>query len=106
MVYQAEVKKRYKVVPVLNQALCHDRIWESGHVDPLFLTSELVGEWVASRPCRFTPQGKCCWYPLARRLGGPRASLSDMEKLKFLNLNRPAFSQSLYQLRYRDREQG
>jgi hypothetical protein len=27
-------------------------------------------EWTASRPGRFTSQGKCTWYPLDRRLGG------------------------------------
>jgi hypothetical protein len=31
------------------------------------------GEWSASRPGHFTPQGKSPWYPLARRLGGPQS---------------------------------
>jgi hypothetical protein len=35
------------------------------------LTSALDGgEWSASRPGRFTPQGKSSWYPLDRKLGG------------------------------------
>jgi hypothetical protein len=39
----------------------------------VFLTSALVGgEWSASRPGRFTPQGKNLRYPLDRRLGGPQ----------------------------------
>jgi hypothetical protein len=38
-----------------------------------FLTSALDGgEWSASRPGRFTPQGKSPRYPLDRRLGGPQ----------------------------------
>jgi hypothetical protein len=38
------------------------------------LTSALYGgEWSASRPGRFIPQGKSPWYPLDRRLGGPQS---------------------------------
>jgi hypothetical protein len=38
------------------------------------LTSALDGgEWSASRPGRFTLQGKSPWYPLDRRLGGPQS---------------------------------
>jgi hypothetical protein len=38
------------------------------------LTSALDGgELAASRPSRFTPQGKSPWYPLDRRLGGPQS---------------------------------
>jgi hypothetical protein len=38
------------------------------------LTSALDGgEWSASRPGSFTPQGKILWYPLDRRQGGPRS---------------------------------
>jgi hypothetical protein len=37
------------------------------------LTSALDGgEWSASHPGRFNPRGKCPWYPLNRRLGGPQ----------------------------------
>jgi hypothetical protein len=40
------------------------------------LTSALDGgEWSASRPGRLTP-----WYPLDRRLGGPRAVLDAVVK--------------------------
>jgi hypothetical protein len=39
-----------------------------------FLTSLLDGgEWSASRPGRFTLQGKSPWYQLDRRLGGPQS---------------------------------
>jgi hypothetical protein len=69
-----------------------------------FLTSALVGgEWLASRPGRFTPGTH--W------VGGwvnPRAGLYDVKKEKFLTLSvlelqplgRPSRSQSLYRLQY------
>jgi hypothetical protein len=69
----------------------------------VFLTSALVGEWSASRVGHFTPG--------THRIGGlvgPRASLGDMEKRKFLPspglelrpLGRSARSQALYRLSY------
>jgi hypothetical protein len=70
----------------------------------IFLTSALVGgEWSASRPSRLTPATH--W------IGGwvdPRASLDDVEKIKFLTVpglelrlhGRPVRRQSLYQLGY------
>jgi hypothetical protein len=73
------------------------------------ITSALVGgEWSASRPRRFNPRER---DPGSRRIGdwmGPRASLDDVEKRKFLTvpgfelrpLGRPARSQLLYRLRY------
>jgi hypothetical protein len=65
-------------------------------------------EWSASRPCRFTPGERA---PGAHWIGGwvgPRASLHDVEKRKFLTLpglelrplGRPARTQTLYRLRY------
>jgi hypothetical protein len=75
----------------------------------VFLTSALVlGEWSASRPGRFTPGERA---PGTRWIGGCvrlRASLHDVEKIKFLtlpglefrSLGRPARSQSLYRLCY------
>jgi hypothetical protein len=47
-------------------------------------------------------------YPLNRRLGGPQTGFDDVEKRKILPLpglelrllRRPAYSQSLYRLRY------
>jgi hypothetical protein len=70
----------------------------------IFLMSALAGgERSESRPCRFTPGTHWIggWV-------GPRASLDDVEKRKFLPLprlelrplRRPARSQSLYRLRY------
>jgi hypothetical protein len=38
--------------------------------------------WVVS----FTPQGKSPLYPFNRRLGGPQASLDDIEKWQFFTL--------------------
>jgi hypothetical protein len=75
----------------------------------VFLTLALVGgECSASRPGRFTP---CERAPGTHWKGGwvgPRSSLDDMEKKKFLTLpglelqplRRPACSQLLYQLHY------
>jgi hypothetical protein len=75
----------------------------------IVLTSALVGgEWSASCPCCFTPGERA---PGTHWTGGwvdPRAGLDDMVKRKFLTLpglelqplGRPAYSQSLYQLRY------
>jgi len=38
------------------------------------LTSALDGgEWSASHPGHFTPQGKSPWYPLDGKLGGPQS---------------------------------
>jgi hypothetical protein len=64
--------------------------------------------WVVSfTPRPLHPQRMSLWFPLDRRLGGPRAGLEDMKKRKFLTLPRlelrhlglPARSQSLYRLR-------
>jgi hypothetical protein len=52
----------------------------------IFLTPALVGDWSASRPCRFTP-GK---EPHGTHfIGGwvdPRADLDDMEKWTYFTL--------------------
>jgi hypothetical protein len=75
----------------------------------IFLTSALaVGEWSASRPGRFTLGERA---PGTHWIGGwvdPRAGLDNVKNRKFLilpglelrPLDRPARSQSLYQLRY------
>jgi hypothetical protein len=72
------------------------------------MTSALVGgEWLASRPGRFTPGGKPP-YPLDRRLVGPQSHSGRHGEEKFLDptgtelrpSDRPARSQSLYRLRY------
>jgi hypothetical protein len=53
----------------------------------VFLTSALVdGEWSASRPCRLTPRERACSTHWIGDWVGPRASLDNMEKLKFLIL--------------------
>jgi hypothetical protein len=75
----------------------------------IFLTSALVGQWSASRPCRFTPGER---IPGTHWIGGRvdlRAGLDDMEKKTFVTLQglelrtlgRPARNQSLYRLNYR-----
>jgi hypothetical protein len=75
----------------------------------IFLTSALTsGEWLASRPCRFSHGERA---PGTHWIGGwvnPRSGLDDVEKRKFLtllglelrSLARPARSQSLHRLRY------
>jgi hypothetical protein len=75
----------------------------------IFLTSALVGsEWSASRPGRFTFWERAPGTHWIGRWMGPRNSLDDVEKRKFLTLpglelrsfSSPARSQSLYRLRY------
>jgi hypothetical protein len=75
----------------------------------IFFTSTLVGgEWSASRPSRFTPGERAPGTHWVGGWVGPRASLDDVEKRKFLTLpglelrllGRPASNQSLYRLRY------
>jgi hypothetical protein len=83
-----------------------------GGVDVLihiFLTAALVGgEWSASRPGRFTSRERALGTHLTGGWVGPRAGLDEVEKGKFLilpglqsrPLGCPAYSQSLYRLRY------
>jgi hypothetical protein len=75
----------------------------------IFLTSTIAGgEWLASRPGRFTPGERA---PGTHWIGGwvdPRAGLNDVEKGKFFilpglelrPLGRPARNQSPYRLRH------
>jgi hypothetical protein len=50
---------------IIKQALCHEDIWGSGGITPLFLTLALDGgEW----PWPLYPQGNRPWFPLDRRL--------------------------------------
>jgi hypothetical protein len=58
----------------------HEDVLGSGGIAPRIL--DLGTRWSASRPGRFSPQGKSPWYPLDRRVGGPRAVLDTMEKRK------------------------
>jgi hypothetical protein len=77
----------------------------------IFLTSALVvGEWSASRPCRFTPGEIASGTHWIGGWVDPRTGLDDVEKRKFLTvpglelrlLCHPARTQSLYWLRYPD----
>jgi hypothetical protein len=75
----------------------------------IFLTSAVAGcEWSISSPGRFTPGERA---PGTHWIGGsvdPRDGLDDVEMRKFLTIPglelrtfcRPAYSQSLYRLRY------
>jgi hypothetical protein len=52
-------------------SLCYEDIQVIGVIAPPFVTLALDGgEWSASLPCCFTPQGKSPRYPLDRSLGG------------------------------------
>jgi hypothetical protein len=75
----------------------------------ILLTSALVaGKWSASRPGRFTPGERTPGTLWIGGWVGPRASLDDLEKGKFLILpglelrllGHPARSQLLYRLSY------
>jgi hypothetical protein len=72
-----EGKGKGEVVPVLffNWAPRHEDVLDEWRYSSTqFLTSALEGsEWSASRPGRFTPQGKSPRYPLDRRLDGPQS---------------------------------
>jgi hypothetical protein len=57
---------------------------EYGEVDVVLALALVGSEWSASRPCRFTPGKRARRYPM--NWVNPRASLDDMEKLKFLTL--------------------
>jgi hypothetical protein len=52
----------------------------------VFLTSALVGgEWSASRPCLFTPQGRIPRYLLDRKLGGPQSRSGQRGEMKIVD---------------------
>jgi hypothetical protein len=42
----------------------------------------MEAEWSSSHAGRFTPQGKNLWYPLDRRLDGPRKCVDAVVKRK------------------------
>jgi hypothetical protein len=68
----ASLPKR-EVVPVLFLTQHHamKTYWGGGDISPRILyLGTRGGEWPASRPGHFTPQGKSLWYPLDRRLDG------------------------------------
>jgi hypothetical protein len=67
-----------------NYTLCHEGVLGSGCIDPHFLTSTRAeGEWLASRPCHFTP-GERPPPPGTQCIGswvGPRADLDNVQKV-------------------------
>jgi hypothetical protein len=77
---KGETVPRKGKVPLclINYVPRHEDVWGSGGIALRFLISALdEGDWSASRPGRFTPQGTSPRYPLDRRLGGPQ-SLSGL----------------------------
>jgi hypothetical protein len=104
------VKVKVKLsLRLTNQALRHEGVQVRGCIDPHYLDLGTSSRCVVSfTPLPLYPRGKRPRYPLDRSLGGPRASLDDLEKRKFLTLpgfelrplGRPGRSQSLYRLRY------
>jgi hypothetical protein len=100
-------KVKGKAVLVFNEAPHHEDVWGSRGTAPPFLTSELDGDWSASRPDLFTPQGKHKPISTEQRAGWApqpvwklwrrgRIALSYRE----LKPGRPARSPSLYLLPY------
>jgi len=78
----------------------------TGRIPPYILSLGARCEWPASRPGRFTTDGKNHRHPWDRRLGGPQSrSGLDVEE-KYLSSWResnptcPACSHSLYRLSY------
>jgi hypothetical protein len=62
------------------------KTWDSGFIDPPFLTWVLDGgEWSASQPGRFTTGGKIPRYPLDRRLVGPQSRSERYGEEKILD---------------------
>jgi hypothetical protein len=61
-----------------NYAPRHEDVWGSGSISPPYL----ISEWIASRPCRFTPEGKSFQYPMDRRLGRPHSRSGSYRKCK------------------------
>jgi hypothetical protein len=93
----------YKSIPHLNWRLLSRVKLFLCLIAPLFLTSALDGgEWWASCPGRFTPQGKSPLYPLEWRLGGPQSSSGccGAQKNPLPLPGHPAHSLSLYWLKY------
>jgi hypothetical protein len=77
-------------------------------------SAQAGGEWSASYPGRFIPGERAPGTHWIEGWVDPRAGLDDLEKRKFLTLpelevrplGRPARSQSLYRLRYPEKQVG
>jgi hypothetical protein len=92
-----------------------ENYWRSGGIPPRILDLRTRRRWVVSFTSRplYTP-GKSPWYPLDRRLGGPRPFLNTVVKKRIpsprrkLNprtpIDQPGAS-SLYRLNYRGSHQ-
>jgi hypothetical protein len=78
-------KGKVKLIPVLNYMIkhCHEGMWGSGGIAPLFLTSAPDGgEWSASRPCGLTPGYTARRTHWIGSWVGPRAGVDSMKKRK------------------------
>jgi hypothetical protein len=66
--YTDMVKEKVKLsLCLINEAPCHDDVWEIGAIVPPFLTSALGGEWSSSRPGSINPTERA---PSINSIGG------------------------------------
>ena len=109
----AECKASLSIMRFMRIVSCTVGVKCKGKVRPrtgregLSLTSELDGGgWLTPRPGRFTP-GKETRYPSYGRQGGSQDRSGWMRKIspptRIRSPGRPASSESLYRLSYRDR---
>jgi hypothetical protein len=64
---------------LINYALLHEDIWESGGIAPRFLNSALDGVWLVSRSGRFTPWERVAGSHWIGGWVGPRDGLGNGE---------------------------
>jgi hypothetical protein len=67
--------------PVKGETACHKGTWKIGDIDPLILNLGTRYRWAVSfipRPLYL--KGNIPWYPVFRRLVGPRTGLGILEK--------------------------
>jgi hypothetical protein len=75
------IKLKGKVIPGLNYGHRPEDVCGSGCIGPAFLTSALGGgDWLASRPCRFTPGGTASRTHCIGGEEGYRADVDVMER--------------------------
>jgi hypothetical protein len=103
-----KMKNKVKLSLCLSKHHVIKTYWEWGYNSKHSMNSVLDGdEWSASRPGRFTPQGKGPRYPLDRRLVWPQSQSGHGVEEKRSQpppgietrlYDRPACSQSLYRM--------
>jgi hypothetical protein len=100
------LKVRVKLSLYLTKHHANETYWGSGGIAQRILWLATRWRWVVSfTPLPLYTQGKSPWYPLDRRLSGPRAGLDEVSKRKIPGIEprsyaRPTRSQSLYRLSY------